>query len=478
MKTCLHNVIRAALHALVLRPFVRLLCGVHVVGSHHLRRLNQFVVIANHNSHLDVFLLFYLLALRDVPVTRPVAEETYFARLRIVQALVRFLFDPVWIRRGDLDRCRDPLAGLKDLLNSGCNLIIFPEGTRGRPGELLPFKSGIGRLVSHYPDIPIVPIFLSGPERVLPKGCTLPLPFWTHILIGPPQVCTGSHRKITRQLQDALIELSQSDAAQRHQRRRKRQRPAPAIAVLGIDGSGKSTMSRRAAQQLSARRSACLVSDQLEFYERGGLKPLQPLGVETIRGIIGRYAKRAPSLKSYKIPKLAELMLRDRLYGEVNRWYAPDVIVQDGSPLLNMSAWTALYGVDTIDDETLAIAISVMAGETRSGPDRYAVFEKLPELRYFDRLGLAHMKLPRYLILLDLPAKEACCRIATRGDERQPHETEEKLGKLRDAYLRVCRIVDRYWNIPTLVIDATRPLDDASNEAMRFLTNVMKQEAQ
>ena len=36
------------------------------------------------------------------------------------------------------------------------------------------------------------------------------------------------------------------------------------------------------------------------------------------------------SLKSYKVPKLAELLLRDHVVGEVRRWYAPDAIVMDG----------------------------------------------------------------------------------------------------------------------------------------------------
>ncbi len=464
------TVVRACIHMVILRPLVRLYCGVHVTGAAHLQHLQRFIIIANHNSHLDVLLLFSLLSARDIALTHPVADETYFARSPIVFALVRFLFQPVWIRRGHPDRKDDPLRGLKGLLGRGHNLVVFPEGTRGRPGELQAFKSGLGRLVSEYPGVPIVPVFLSGPERVLPKSSWIPLPFWSHVLVGPPQVCAGSPRDITCHLQDTLRELSRSGVIQLRPRQRRlhRHRPAPAVAILGIDGSGKSTVSRRLAQRLSTEGGACLLSDHLEFFENGEPKPLQPLGLEAARGLVSRYAKSARSLAHYKIPKLAELLLRDRLLAEVNRWYAPRIIVLDGSPILNMAAWAALYGREGLSDERLAAAIGILAGQQRGIARSDPVFAELPELRQLDRLGLAHLNLPQRLVLLDLPAAAACARISARGGARQPHETEEGLQRLRDAYLRVVRIIEGHWNIPALVLDATWPLNRLTDEAVRF----------
>ena len=467
--------IRASIHLLALRPLVRLYCGVHVTGAVHLQQLQRFIIIANHNSHLDVLLIFSLLSVRDIALTHPVADEAYFARSPIVFALVRFLFQPVWIRRGHPDRKDDPLRGLKDLVDRGHNLVVFPEGTRGRPGELQAFRSGLGRLVSEYPGVPIVPVFLSGPERVLPKSSLIPLPFWSHILVGPPQVCAGSPRDITRHLYNILCELPKSGVARLRprQRRSQRHRPAPAVAILGIDGSGKSTVSRRLAQCLSTEGGACLVSDRLEFFENGEPKPLQPLGLEAARGLVGRYAKRAKSLAHYKIPKLAELLLRDRLLAEVNRWYAPRIIVLDGSPLLNMAAWAALYGREGLSDERLAAAIGILAGQQRGIVRSDPVFAELPELRRLNRLGLTHLNLPKRLVLLDLPAAAACARIAARGGARQPHETEEALQRLRDAYLRVVRIIERHWSVPVLILDATWSLDRLTDEAVRFFSVIL-----
>ena len=103
--------IRALVHFAVLRPFVRLFCGVHITGSEHLQHLDRFIIIANHNSHLDVFLLFQLLSVRDLEVTHPVADRCYFSRSRLVHMLARFLFQPIWVDRGVQDRRQDPLQG-------------------------------------------------------------------------------------------------------------------------------------------------------------------------------------------------------------------------------------------------------------------------------------------------------------------------------------------------------------------------------
>lgn len=465
---------RVLLHLAVLRPLVRLYCGVHVSGSAHLHDVARFILIANHNSHLDVLLLYSLLSARDICRTHVVADEPYFARHPLVHALVNLLFQPVWIRRGEAGRHDDPLQRLRELLERGENIVMFPEGTRGQPGEMQPFKSGVGRLVSSFPGVPIVPVFLSGPERILPKGSRVPLPIWSHVLVGPPQACSGSAHDITHHLENTLRELSRSGAARCPARRRRRAAPAPLLAVLGIDGSGKSTVARGLALRLSARGSACLVGDRLEVYEQGGLKPLQPLGLETARGLLNRYAKGARSLARYKIPKLAELLLRDRLLSDLARFYAPHWVVLDGSPLLNMAAWASLYGREDLNDETLAQAIALLTGRTRAPSRKDALLGRLPELRRLRRLGLTHLRLPKLVVLLNLTAQDACARIAARGKPRQAHETEDQLGRLAESYRRVVRVVEQRWSIPVLQVDAARPLDDILAEALHFVEDRLR----
>jgi len=468
-RSALGDLLRLTIHLAILRPFVKLVFGVRITGLYHLRDLDRFIVIANHNSHLDVFLLFYLLAGRDIIRTHIVAEETYFARSWIIFRMVSFLFRPVWIRRGVLDLQGDPLAAIKDVLDAGDNLIFFPEGTRGEPGVMQPFKSGLGRVMCDCRSIPIVPVFLSGAERVLPKGSPVPLPFWTDVVVGPPQLGTGPHRAITQHLETTLKTLAASATAQRHRRRKKARLPVPSVAVIGIDGSGKSTVSRCLAQDLSSDTVSCLVSDRLQFYLDGDEQSVQPLVLERVRGAIGKYAKSAKSMKSYKIPKLAELILRDRLLNELRRWYAPGLIVQDGSPLLNMTAWATLYRSEPLDDTDYARAMAFMAGERDAIGWNDPLFDQLPELRKLDRLHLTHLNLPQIVMFIDCPPATACERIVSRGEALQVHETEEKLGRLQAAYYMVCRITSEYRGIPTVTIDGGQPLPDVVAQAQQFV---------
>lgn len=467
--------LQKAVHLVLLRPFLKLIFGVHIVGREHLESLSQFLIIANHNSHLDILLLFYLLPVAKITTTHPVAERAYFSRSRVVFALVNFLFRPIWIERGHPDLESDPFAAITHSISQGHTIIIFPEGTRGKPGRTEHFKSGIGRLVARHPELPIVPIFLSGPERALPRTSFLLLPFWNHVIIGPPQKCHGAHRDITRLLESTLLRLTSSAAVRRHQRRPGKRTSPPAVAFLGIDGSGKSTLSRAVAEALSTSAGVCLISDQLVFFEGGAPRPLQPLATEIIRKKISDYAKKAGTLKSYKIPKLAELLLRNHLYYEVRRWYNPDVIIMDGCPLLNIAAWATLYKREAPDETALAKAMGVL---TRRGdiPSSDPVFTQFPELRHFRRWRMNQMVLPEVVVFLDIPAATAYRRIARRGERRQAHETEEKLTRLGAAYRTVCAVVHDNWPSCVSLINGEQPLEESVAAALAVVHNAIEAE--
>jgi 1-acyl-sn-glycerol-3-phosphate acyltransferase len=463
-------------HVMLLRPFLRMVFGVNVSGRENLEHLDRYVIIANHNSHLDILLLFYVLPISHIRRTHVIADEAYFSRSRLVFRIVDFLCRPIWLTRGQLESKSDPLRRIKARLDAGDNLIIFPEGTRGTPGELLKFKSGIGRLVTQYPHLPILPVFLTGPERALPRGSALLLPIWNNVIIGPTQKCSGTHRETTRLLQDVLLELAQSEAARRHYRGSRSHTTPRCISFLGIDGSGKSTMSRMVTERLSASTRVCLISDELEFYEEGRATDMQPLPAEQIRKKISSYAKRATSLKQYKIPKLAELLLRDHILSEARRWYRPDYVTMDGSPLLNLLAWSALYKDDRMDARSCSKAIAVLTGKGTDVPRSDPLFEHYPELLQLKRIGVNRLSLPDVAIFIDIDPEEACQRITKRGEDRQVHETEEKLGRLRDGYRFVCEVIRKEWSVAVLVVDGTNSREEILEECLSFLSTSFHKE--
>ena len=458
------NALRTALHLLLIRPLLRLLFGVNVVGRENLEGLDRFILVANHNSHLDISLLYSALPPGKIARTHPVASRDYFSNPPWLFKMVQFILQPVWV-----DREESGMAAIKEIqhrLDDGHSIIIFPEGTRGAAGELQEFRSGIGHIASHNPTVPIVPVYLEGPERAFPKAAPFPIPLWNHITIGPPQLLQGKSRQISCQLHDHLEALAEEGCAYR-QRRIPESRKPFVVAVIGIDGSGKSTLSRRLAG--CSEGDSCFIGDSLELLKDGEPCTAQPLVANEVRKWVAKRAKSAKNLAHYKIPKLAELLLRDRLLSDVHRWYRPDRIFMDGSPLLNMTGWAILYHEEAFNEEVCTAAMDILIGKQVCGK-RDPIFKLFPELLTLRKLNLTHLHLPDAVIFLDVDPAVCIERITSRGEAVQAHENIEKLTQLRKAYGLVCDVLEE--SLPVYRLTGDKSVEQITDEATIFLENI------
>ncbi|WP_432472833.1 1-acyl-sn-glycerol-3-phosphate acyltransferase [Amphritea sp. HPY] len=466
--------LRLLLHKFLLRPVVRLLLSVQVEGRENLAGLERYIIAANHNSHLDVLLLYYIIADADISRTHVIAAEDYFSRHPLLFRIVSYLFNPLWIDRQHPGSA--PLQAMENLLAKGHNIIIFPEGSRGDAGQISRFHWGIGKMAEQFRDIPVLPVFLFGTERALPKQSWLPLPLCCSVHIGPPQRFIGSADSFTHTLENFIRRMAQTETDDRQQR------PptdvcSKLIAVMGIDGSGKSSLSHNLSRNLSRHGEVCLISDRMELYHQGDEQAIRPLFSETLRNAISHYAKQARSLKSYKLPKLAELLLRDHLTGEAEHWYRPEHIIQDGSPLLNLVGWSILYQEQAFSQQACAKAIKLLSARQQL-PESDPIFDSFPELRRLQQLRPDGMTLPDVLIMLDIDPELCCQRIASRGEPVQPHETADKLSRMRRGYLRVCEVVEQQLGIPVLVISTTADMEQVCNQATQFIQQHLERSPQ
>ncbi len=203
------HLLRKAFFALFVRPFMTLVMGVRVRGREHLPA-GQFVMVANHSSHLDTLVLLSLLPLHLIPRVRPVAAADYWTRNRAVFALTRLLFNILPIPRKGITPENNPLRLMEEALEAGDSLIIYPEGTRDYGEDIGPFKPGVAHLLRRKPGLPCIPVYIRNTARVLPKGTFLFVPLFVDVMVGEPLVFPPEMTKdeIRKRLENAVRELA------------------------------------------------------------------------------------------------------------------------------------------------------------------------------------------------------------------------------------------------------------------------------
>ena len=100
-------------------------------------------------------------------------------------------------------------------LREGYGVLLYPEGTRSRTGELGPFRSGIGRLAIDFPNVPIIPVWIDGTAKMLPKsGLPIPRPVKVKVHFGEPLKSErawladkSSWRFVANKVRDAVVRL-------------------------------------------------------------------------------------------------------------------------------------------------------------------------------------------------------------------------------------------------------------------------------
>jgi 1-acyl-sn-glycerol-3-phosphate acyltransferase len=120
-----------------------------------------YVVIANHESQADPFLLSFLPW--DM---RWVAKESLFKQP--LSGWAMRLGGDIPLRRGEGDSVRECLAECQRALNGGISVMMFPEGTRSANTDMLPFKDGAFDLAIRA-GVPILPVAIAGTRAMRPK---------------------------------------------------------------------------------------------------------------------------------------------------------------------------------------------------------------------------------------------------------------------------------------------------------------------
>jgi 1-acyl-sn-glycerol-3-phosphate acyltransferase len=77
-----------------------------------------------------------------------------------------------------------PFSSIYEALDKGDIVLLFPEGSRGDPEVMKPFKTGIAHMAEAYPMVPVVPLSIYGAGKALPRGEALFVPFIIDVNVG------------------------------------------------------------------------------------------------------------------------------------------------------------------------------------------------------------------------------------------------------------------------------------------------------
>jgi 1-acyl-sn-glycerol-3-phosphate acyltransferase len=136
--------------------------------------LGSAIFCSNHNSHMDVALISSAVG-KSFNHFGMLAAIDYWFDSRIKKILTNFVMNLIPIARktnakdGSIS-FQDTIALSKSFMDYGNrNIVIFPEGSRGEPDQIKPFRNGAARF-SLALNKPIVPVFIHGSFRAWPRG--------------------------------------------------------------------------------------------------------------------------------------------------------------------------------------------------------------------------------------------------------------------------------------------------------------------
>lgn len=192
----------------LLRHFVHAVCAVYFRiefhGAERVPRDGPVIVAPNHSSYADPIWV-------SIPIPRRLRYMTWDRMMRVplLGPLMRaFGSFPVNVDAGDRSALRFSLEHLR----SGGALMIFPEGSRTRTGEIQPFKPGVIRLALET-GAPIIPVTIVGaydaysPQHKFPRPRKLRL--YYHEPVRLPRLVGKANK-------DELKEYMREQAARLH----------------------------------------------------------------------------------------------------------------------------------------------------------------------------------------------------------------------------------------------------------------------
>lgn len=150
----------------------RIVCGlawvkVEVKGRENIRKDTSYIFVANHQGAFDIWAIYGYLNHNFKWLMKKSLEKIAFVGYACK------LSGHVFVDSNSLQSIRQTIDYARHQLKDGMSLVIFPEGTRTKTGELGDFKRGAFLLAAEF-NMPVVPLSIKGAYEIMPKDSYFP----------------------------------------------------------------------------------------------------------------------------------------------------------------------------------------------------------------------------------------------------------------------------------------------------------------
>jgi len=173
--------------------------SVKIEGGENIDREQSYIVVANHMSHLDTFLIYGWLPVDIRWVIKSQLRNTP------VLGYCCYKMGHVFVDRGNTESAKKSINAAREKIKGGTSIMFFAEGTRSMDGKLLDFKKGAFRFALDM-KLPILPVTIVGTKNVLPNRTRDLFPGRAKMIIHKPVPVEGYSEKSV----DKLIKVTKA----------------------------------------------------------------------------------------------------------------------------------------------------------------------------------------------------------------------------------------------------------------------------
>ncbi len=169
----------ATLLAIVIHPKVASICGiiwsrlnsyftpmlVTVEGKQNIDKNQSYIIVANHQSQYDIFILYGWLPMDFKWVMKIQLRQVPFLGYSC------YKIGHVFIDRSNSEAAVASINAAKQRIKNGTSIMFFPEGHRSEDGNLIPFKKGAFKFALDI-GLPVLPVTILGTRDILPSNTT------------------------------------------------------------------------------------------------------------------------------------------------------------------------------------------------------------------------------------------------------------------------------------------------------------------